>query len=233
MNAVITGATRGIGRAIAERFAMAGFHLFLTARDATELKVVQAELEKKYKISVYTRAANFQKKSHVVLFAESVRKEAKTIDVLVNNVGQYLTGSLFDVNGDKLTEQLQVNLVSAHQVTAALAPVFKQQRRGHIFTIGSILSTRLREDAAFYTISKHALRTWHQLLLEEMRPYRVKTTFVMPSSTFTSSWDGSGVAGEELIQPETVAEAIFDCYNLGGESLVDEISLKTIKKKYD
>lgn len=233
MLAVVTGATRGIGRAIAVRFAMAGFDLAVTSRSATELTLMKNELEKEFKVKVFAKPANFQKKADVVLFAEFAKQAGARVDVLVNNVGQYLYGNIFDEPGDKLAEQLQVNLLSAHYLTSALAENFKKHRSGHIFTIGSILSKNLRDDAAFYTISKHALYTWHQLLMNEMRQYNVRATFVAPSSTFTSSWEGSNVKGEELIQPENIAEAIYDCYNMTGSALVDEISIKTMLKKYD
>lgn len=233
MNAVITGATKGIGKAIAERFAMAGFDLTITARSSTDLTILKTTLEKKYKIRVHTRVANFQKKSDVVLFAEFVKKQATTTDVLVNNIGQYVPGRLFEEGGDKLLEQIQVNLMGAHYVTSALSERFKKQRKGHIFTIGSQLSKAIREEAAFYTISKQALYTWHKLLIEEMRPHNVKATFVMPSSTYTSSWEDVKVKSEELIQPEAIAESIFHCYNMSGTAIVDEISMKTMLKKYD
>jgi short-subunit dehydrogenase len=177
--------------------------------------------------------ANFQKKSDVVLFGEFVKSQASSIDVLVNNVGQYFYGRLFDGNSDKLPEQLQVNLLSAHYLTATLADRFKHQRKGHIFTIGSLLSKNIREDAAFYTVSKQALYAWHKVLAEEMRQYNVKATFVMPSSTYTSSWEETNVKADELIQPESVAECIYDCYNLSGPFMVDELSMKTMQKKYD
>jgi len=233
MNAVITGATKGIGKAIATRFAAAGFDLFVTARTASDLTVLKAGLEKKYKIKVHAKAADFRKKPDVVLFGEFVKKHSAATDVLVNNIGQYLHGSLFAENSDKLPEQIQVNMLGAHYLTASLADRFRSQRKGHIFTIGSLLSKSIREDAAFYTISKQALYAWHRLLLEEMRPHGVKATFVMPSSTYTPSWENTGVKAEEMIQPETIAECIYDCYNLSGPSLVDELSVKTMLKKYD
>lgn len=232
MIAIITGATKGIGKAIAERFAHSGFDLILTARNHADLLVLKAELENTYKVKVFIKPADFAKKSDVILFAEFVKANCSSVDVLVNNVGQYMVGNLFENPSDKLMEQLNVNLLSAHYLTSALMPGFQQQKKGHIFTIGSILSIRLRESAAFYTISKHALRTWHQLLFEYAREHQIKATLVLPSSTLTNSW-GSQPNEEEFIQPEHIAETIFDCYNLSGAAVVDEISVRTISKKLE
>jgi 3-oxoacyl-[acyl-carrier protein] reductase len=232
MTAVITGATKGIGRAIAERFAQAGFNLCIGARSQADLMGVKTALETRYKIKVWIKPADFAKKTDVILFAEFVKSNVQSVDVLVNNVGQYAVGSLFESPADKLVEQLNVNLMSAHYLTSAFMPVFQQQGRGHIFTIGSILSVRLRESAAHYTISKHALRTWHQLLFEYARERNIKATLVLPSSTITASW-GNQPNEEEFIQPEHIAETIFDCYNITGAAVVDEISVKTISKKLE
>lgn len=233
MTAVITGATRGIGKAIAERFAVAGFNLITTSRSSTDLMLLKNELEKLYKIKVYFKAANFQKKHDVIVFGEFVKQTTPKIDVLVHNVGHYLNGKLFDESADKLLEQIQINLLSAHYLTSSLIEIFKLQRSGHIFTIGSILSKNIREEAALYTISKHALYTWHQLLFQELRNYDVKATIVLPSSTFTSSWDGIKIKSDELIQPEMIAESIYDAFNINGSAIIDELSIKTISKNYD
>lgn len=232
MIAVISGATQGIGKAIAEKFAHAGFDLFIGARSNADLLAIKNKLESKYNIKVFIKVTDFSKKPDVILFAEFIKSNAKTVDVLINNVGQYMTGNLFDNPADKFIEQLNINLMSAHYLTGALIPIFKDQKKGHIFTLGSLLSIRLREDAAFYTISKHALRTWHQLLFEYVRQYNIRATLVLPSSTITASW-GQQTNADEFIQPENIADVIFNCYHLPGAAVVDELSVKTISKNLE
>lgn len=232
MVAIVSGATQGIGKAIAERFAQAGFDLFIAARSNADLIRIKTGLETKYKIKVFIKAADFSKKSDIILFSEFIKENTKNVDVLVNNVGQYMVGNLFENPADKFFEQLNVNLMSAHYLTSSLMPVFQAQKNGHIFTLGSILSVKLRDSAAFYTISKHALRTWHQLLFEYAREHNIKATMVLPSSTITASW-GNQPNPEEFIQSENVAEAIFDCYKISGSAIVDELSIKTMSKKLE
>ena len=108
----------------------------------------------------------------------------------------------------------------------------KKQKSGHIFTIGSLLSFKLRESAAFYTITKHALRTWNQLLFEYTREFNVKSTLILPSSTLTASWGDQPKKGD-FIQPVDIAESIYNCYQLPGASVVDEISIRTTTKKLE
>lgn len=233
MTAVITGATKGIGKSIAERFAQAGFDLFICARSQADLTVVKNEWEKKYKVKVFTKVADLARKNEVILFSEFIKANTKTVQVLVNNAGQYIPGSLFENSADKLADQLNVNLMSVHYLTAGLIPLFREQKKGHIFTLGSTLSTYIRNEAAFYTISKHAVRTWHQLLFEQTREWGVKSTLIIPSATVSASWDGADVNHADMIQPENIAEVIYDCYNMGGAAVVSEITVKTLNKDFD
>lgn len=232
MIAIITGATQGIGRATASRFAKEKFDLIITARNAKDLSKTKAEIEKKFKVKVHATNADFSNIDEVKKFGKFVRSKTKKIDVLINNVGQYMVGDLFHNSTDKFMEQINVNLLSAHALTESLIPMFKKQKSGHIFTIGSLLSFKIRESAAFYTITKHALRTWNQLLFEYTREFNVKSTLVLPSSTLTASWGDQPKKGD-FIQPEDIAESIYNCYQLPGASVVDEISIRTTIKKIE
>ncbi len=232
MIAIITGATQGIGKATATRFAKEKFDLIITARNTDDLEKVKSELESAYEVKVYTLRCDLSKLDEAQKFGDFVLSVTTQVDVLVNNVGQYMVGDLFENSPEKFQEQINVNLLSAHVLTHTLLPVFKTQKRGHIFTIGSLLSFKLRESAAFYTITKHAVRTWNQLLFEYTREFNVKATLVMPSSTLTSSW-GEQTEKQQFIQPEDIATAILNCYQLPGAAVVDEISVRTTTRKLE
>lgn len=233
MTAVITGATKGIGKAIAERFAAAGFDLMITARSQSDLILLKKRLESDYLIDVHIRQADFSRKSDVLLFAEHVKKQTSIIDVLVNNVGQYYTGRLMETSADQLVEALQINLLAAHYLTGVLAPGMKARKKGHIFNIASILAKQYREDAASYTISKHALLAWNKLLFEEMRQYQVKVTAVIPGATYSDSWKGMNIDFSKLIQPEDIAESIYQCFNLSSHAVMEELVIETLNKNFE
>jgi len=233
MIAVITGATKGIGKAIAERFATAGFDLVITSRTQSDLIMMKKKLESEYLIDVHIRQADFSRKSDVMLFAEYVKKLTPAVDVLINNVGQYYTGKILDAPADQLAEAMQINLFSAHYLTSVLAPGMKARKKGHIFNIASILAKEFREEAASYTISKHAMLAWNKLLFEEMRQHQVKVTAVIPGSTYTDSWKNAAIDFSKLIQPEDIAESIYQCFNLSSQAVMEELVIQTMTKNFD
>src|SRR5688572_24878928 len=104
MIAVITGATQGIGRATATRFAKEGFDLIITARNAKDLSKTKAEIEKKFKVKVDATNADFSNIEEVKKFGKFVKSNTKKVDVLVNNVGQYMVGDLFYNSTEKFME---------------------------------------------------------------------------------------------------------------------------------
>lgn len=230
MVAIITGATRGIGRAIAEKFAAEKINLFITSRSQDDLEKMKIEFERKFPIQVDFKSCDFLDKNEVVSLAKFILDKYNSISILVNNVGAYHVGDLFD-REEKLYEQMQINFFSPHVLTSKL--VSRLEPKSHIFTIGSIVSYKVRRDAAYYSISKHALRAWHDLLVEEMSERNIKSTLIMPSSTITSSWDGIKVDSSDLIQPKDVAETIWNCYQLSKSAIVTEIKIQTINNSFN
>jgi 3-oxoacyl-[acyl-carrier protein] reductase len=233
MNAIITGATRGIGLAVCHRLAKAGYHLFISSRSQSDLDALKNQLEQTYSITAHAFQANSEDEQEIALFAKYILQHTNSIDVLINNVGVYHTSSIADLKTDELKNLLQVNFIGAHQLTQFLLPLMKHQQHGHIFNINSILGKDLRADAAGYTISKHALHVWSKLLFHELRPFGVKVTEVFPSSTFTSSWDGVSVNSEDLIQANDIAEMIYQCINMSAGAVMEEIVIRTQKKEFD
>lgn len=231
--AVITGATKGIGKAIAEKLAAEGFNLILTARTGADLQLLKKSLEERFGIKTWIKAADFSRKPEVVLFAEFVKTTTNHIDILVNNTGKYQTGKLFEQPMDILEEQLKINFFGAHLLTANCMDMFRKQQEGHIFNICSIVNRNLRHEAAFYSISKQALLTWNKLLFEEMREIGVRVTAILPSSTYTDSWKTSGADPSKLIHPEDIAEALFECYKFRNATVVEEIIVRTMHKNME
>src|SRR5687767_13909180 len=136
MNAVITGASRGIGKAVAQIFAVHGYNLFLSSKtEATLLQMVE-ELQTKFpNISIDAKAFDLGKKEEAHLFGEWVANNAESIDVLVNNAGTFIQGNISNEPDDALDQMLQVNLYSAYNTTRALLPKMMAEKSGHIFTM--------------------------------------------------------------------------------------------------
>ncbi|MFN7117025.1 MAG: SDR family NAD(P)-dependent oxidoreductase, partial [Saprospiraceae bacterium] len=123
MNCIITGATKGIGRAIAELFAKNGFHLAIAARNAEALNDLKADLEQRYAIEVLTFPTDLSRKTEVQRLADLIPLHWNTVDVLINNAGIFTQGALLDEPDDSLEKMLNVNLFSAYHLTRALLPL--------------------------------------------------------------------------------------------------------------
>lgn len=141
MNAVITGASRGIGKAIAYIFAQHGYNLYLNSQNEANLLQTMEALRTAFPhVTVEGQAMNLGEKQKALLFAEWVQSRTDAVDVLVNNVGTFVQGNVSDEPDGALEQMLGVNLYSAYHTTRALLPKMKTARNGHIFTVCSIAS---------------------------------------------------------------------------------------------
>lgn len=233
MLAVITGATKGIGRAIAEALAAEGCNLAITARGQAELLACKKEIEAFFPVKVFTKPANFSRKADVILFADYIRSLPQPPDLVINNVGAFLPGRLFDYNVEALEEQLRVNVLSAHILVSQLKDSMIRNGKGHIFNIVSVAGKYPRQDAAFYSISKHTMLAWSEMLFHEMKNTGVRVTSILPSSTHTSSWEGSGIDPGELIAPSDIAGAVINAWKMSPAAAVQEIIIRTSSGKYE
>lgn len=227
--AVITGATQGIGRAIAERFLAEGFSLAICARNEQNLKELKEQWSEQFPNNqVLTIVADFSKEIDVTVFAEKVKLDFKQIDVLVNNAGIFEPGNLADEPEGQLEEMMQVNLFSAYHLTRSLLPVMKQQLSGHIFNICSVASLKAYPSGGSYSITKYALLGFTENLREELRAERIKVTAVCPGATWSRSWSGSGVPRDRIMEAEDIATSIWSAYNLSATANVETIILRPL-----
>src|SRR5579871_5718030 len=125
---VVTGATRGIGRAVTERFAAAKFDLAVCSRNTGDLQVLKEVVERKYDVSVYAQAADASDKDHVEKFAAGVLGLHRPIDVLINNAGHFIPGASLEEPSGALESMIASNLYSAYHLTRALVGDMKQKK---------------------------------------------------------------------------------------------------------
>jgi short-subunit dehydrogenase len=224
---VITGATKGLGRAIAATFAANGFDLFVCARTATDLKAMQAHWAKTYpNRQLFAHTVDLSKKDEVLSFAAAVRRECSQLDVLVNNAGLFLPGAVTEEADGALEQMIEINLYSAYHLTRALLPVMRPHRQGHIFNMCSIASQFAYPDGGSYTIAKFALLGFSKALREELKTAGIKVTALLPGATWTASWEGSGFPAERLIQAEDVAKTVWAAYQLSDSAVVEELVIR-------
>ncbi len=233
MNAIISGATKGIGKAIAFELASLGYSLALGARSEKDLLQVQKELSQLYPENlILIKPCDFSIKVQIDEFASFVKNNIKNINVIVNNVGLYQEGTISEDANGLLENLMNTNLYSAYCLTRHFLHGMKTQKSGHVFNICSVTSLFPRVNAAAYSITKAALLSFSKSLSEEMREYNVKVTAIIPGSVNTSSWDGIDAPKEQFVQADDIAKTIKSCLNMSDYAVVDEIVIRPMNKNF-
>jgi short-subunit dehydrogenase len=227
MNCIITGASKGLGKAMAERFAAGGYHLSLVARDGKRLRTVQEELGTRYPgIRIRCFPVDMSKEGEVLALGRELIESGVDVDVLINNAGQFLPGSVHNEPAGLLERLMAVNLYGAYQLTRLLLPAMMARRSGHIFNICSVASFKAYPNGGAYSITKYALAGFSANLREEMKPHGIKVTTVYPGAAYTDSWAGSGVDPERIMTAADVAEMVYTASRLSPQATVEEILLR-------
>ena len=224
MNIVITGATKGIGRAIATKFAGEGHQLAICARTTKDVNRLKGDLLKlNPKANVIAETCDMSEKVQVQAFASKINRQWKRVDVLVNNAGLFLPGQIHAEEDGQLENLMKVNLHSAYHMTRALLTGMMKRQSGHIFNLCSVASFMAYENGGSYSIAKHALLGFSKSLREEMKPHGIRVTSVMPGAVKTPSWDGVDLPEDRFMKPEDIADTIYGIWELSERTVVEEI----------
>ena len=229
MNVIITGASKGIGKAVAEKFASNGHNLVICARNEINLYNSMEELLIKYPgISVKAKAVDMSRKEEVLSFGQWINEKKIVPDVLVNNAGQFIPGSIYNEEDGVIEKMVETNLYSAYYLTRALLPAMMEKKKGSIFNICSIASVKAYSNGGSYSISKFGLLGFSRNLREEMKPYGIKVTAVIPGAIYTDSWRESGIPPERMMEAEDIASMIFNISQLSPQAVVEDIVLRPL-----
>ena len=227
MNAIITGASRGIGKAVAAIFALHGYDLYLCSKNETKLLETIEELKKSYPdIKVEGQALDLGQKQQAQLFGQWVLNNADTIDVLINNAGTFIPGNISEEPDGALETMMEVNLYSAYHLTRALLPRMIATKAGHIFNMCSIASLSAYPNGGAYSISKFALLGMTRNLRHELMQHGIKVTALMPGAVYTDSWKSSGVSEQRIMKAEDIASIIYSTTQLSHLAVVEELIIR-------
>jgi short-subunit dehydrogenase len=227
MNAIITGASKGLGKAIAHAFGALNYQLFVCSRGETALYAAVEELYLHHpNIKIKALPADLSTKEGCDAFAAFVLKNAATIDILVNNAGSFVPGSIYNEPEDQLTQMINTNLYSAYHLTRALVPKMIAQKSGHIFNMCSIASVSAYANGGSYSISKYALLGFGKNLREELKPFSIKVTNILPGAVYTDSWAGSGVDTNRIMEAEDISKLVVAASQLSAQACVEEIVIR-------
>jgi NAD(P)-dependent dehydrogenase (short-subunit alcohol dehydrogenase family) len=223
---IVTGAGRGIGRAIAGAFAREGAAVVLAARSVPELDRVAREIEQAGGRALVVPTDARQEASVEALVRRALA-EWRQVDVLVNAAGVATFAPVTDSKLDDWDQTLAVNLRGAVLCCRAVLPAMIGRHRGTIISVGSVVTSRSLAGSAAYTASKYGLLGFSRVLAEEMRAHGVRVGVLSAGATDTPLWDTmpGAPARDRMLRADQVAEAALLMASLGPNATLEEVTL--------
>jgi len=228
-NAIITGATKGMGRSIAIAFAKEGVNLAVCSRNQKDLDEFKQELLSiNPQIKVVAQLADGSVKEQLLAFAGIAEQQLGFISIIVNNLGMFSPSSILDEDDNAFNKQLNTNLMPAYHLYRYFGKKMITAREGHIFTTCSVAAINPIAEAGTYSVTKFALLGLSKVMRLEMQPHNVKVTAIIPGSTLTDSWKDAVVDKDKFVSPDDIASAIINIYKMSPGANVDEIIIKPV-----
>lgn len=225
--AVISGASKGIGKALAQAFAAEGFNIAINARGKEALNALSGGLREQYPgIEVLALPVDMSVKDEVINFCKEVESKIGSPDVVINNAGVFLPGEILAEEDGSLEKMIDTNLYSSYYMTRGFSSSMIERGSGHIFNINSIAALKAYPGGSSYCISKAAQLAFSRSLREEMKAHQIRVTAILPGATFTDSWDGVDLPEERFMPAEDIAQSVVDCYKMSDRTVVEEIILR-------
>lgn len=228
LRALITGASRGIGRATAEAFAASNIDLVLVSRSQAQLDELAQTLQKQG-VEAHGFAINLSDVGQVKAQVSQVLDQVGPIDILINNAGMGYTGELIDMPLADWQRVLGLNVTSVFECVQAVLPGMRSQQQGTIINIVSIAGKQAFPQWGAYCASKFALMGLTKSLAQEERPHGIRVTAVCPGSVNTPLWDTDTVDADfdrsAMLKPENVAQSILHIVQMPQNAVIEELVL--------
>ncbi|PIW69823.1 MAG: 3-oxoacyl-ACP reductase [Ignavibacteriales bacterium CG12_big_fil_rev_8_21_14_0_65_30_8] len=223
--AVVTGANRGIGRAIALKLAKENNDVIIFGRDVEALKKVKNEiLDLNVNCEYYSGDVN-----DVEFVNNSINKilaDHKKIDILINNAGMGIFKKFVDSNLEDFKKQMDVNIYGVYNFTKAVINQMIERRNGYIINISSLAGKNSFATGTMYAATKHALMGFTRSLMLEVREFDVKVAAVCPGSVDTEFFSGHRNDNPKILQSDDIAEAVSVILKLPKNALISEIDIR-------
>lgn len=226
--ALITGATEGIGRAIAFALGHAGYRLGVTARTPSRIRALLDDLDRAG-LTASGRPADVGVESDVRDMVAEVTRALGTVDVLVNNAGIALLKPFAQLTLDEWDSTMATNLRSLFLVTREVLPAMRERRRGAIVNIASLAGRNGFAGGAAYCASKHAVLGFGRALLMEVRKENIRVITICPGSVDTLLIRNQTVLTPDMariLQPEDVAATVLSALALPDRATVSELDVR-------
>lgn len=227
--AIVTGASRGIGAAIARRLAADGARLVLLARSEAPLRALAEEIGGGA-MAIVCDVADASAVSRALTAVSAMAPDGP--DLVVNNAGAFLVAPAQDTSIEDFRRTLEINLTAPFAIARAFLPAMLRRGSGHIVTIGSIADRVAFPGNAAYAASKHGLRALHEVWRAEFRGTGVRATLVSPGPVDTELWDpidpdrqGGFTPRAQMLDADSVADAVRYVVTAPESLNVDELRL--------
>ncbi len=229
--ALVTGAARGVGEAIARKLASLGAHVLLVARDAERLGAVRQEIQKAAGQATVL-PCDLTDTSAVTHLGEQVARDFRRCDILVNNAGISLPSQpLHQVAPEDWDRRFNTNLRGPYLMIRALAPLMIAARSGHIINISSLAGRNPLPNGAAYSASKWGLNGLTYSIAEELRQYNIRVSAIAPGSINTHFGDpSSGKDPDKKLQPDDVAAVVATLVTQPPQSFISEVLMRPTRK---
>lgn len=235
---LITGASSGFGKAIAEKFAAGGWNLILTARRKEKLAEVASAIESKYGVKTLSLVFDIQDKAAVFTHLNKLPAEWQAIDILVNNAGLALgRESFLDANLEDWETMIDTNVKGLLYTSKAVLPYLIKQQ-GHIINIGSTAGKEVYKDGNVYCASKHAVDAISKAQRIDLLPYKIKVSVIHPGAVETdfslvrfkgdASKAAAVYAGYEPLKAEDIADAAWYVANVPKHVCINDIVMTCV-----
>jgi len=238
---MITGATSGFGKAIAEKFAENGYNICITGRREDRLDSLKADLEEQYGVKVISLLFDVRDRNEVEEAIESLRKQVNTIDILVNNAG--LAAGLGTIDNGDLDDwdvMIDTNIKGLLYVTKMVLPMLKASNKGHIINIGSTAAKTVYKNGNVYCATKFAVDALNQSMRIDLLPYGIKVTAIHPGMAETEfslvRFKGDAEKAKNVyndLQPlmaEDIANTAFYCATLPPHVCINDLVITCINQ---
>jgi 3-oxoacyl-[acyl-carrier protein] reductase len=228
--ALVTGASRGIGFAVARQLGRMGAKVGICARDTGKLEAAAALL-RTYEIEVVAIAADVARAEDIAVLVARTEKSLGSIEILVNNAGIGYFGPVQEADEKNWDAVLDTNLKSVFLLTKAVAPGMIQRRTGHVINIASLAGKNAFKGGAIYCASKWGLMGFTECMAEDLREYGIRVSAICPGSVATEF--GSPASKKDprkMLQPEDIAHAVEMLVTQAPQSFISEVVMRPTQK---
>jgi len=230
---LVTGASRGIGKAISIAVAQSGAEVILVARDEKKLKQVKEEINH-FKGKAVVIKADFSKENEVIQLFEQIKKKYQRLDVLINNAGVASFGNTEDFPIEEFDKIMNVNIRSVFLACQKAIKLMKEKNSGYIINISSVVGFKGYNEQCAYGISKHGVMGLTKSLAVELQEQNIRVSAILPGGVYT---DMVGDARPDLdisvlMDPKDIAHTILYLLSLWDtNAAVDQIYIRRNKSK--